>query len=259
MTNDAFPAVDSQGQAIDCAACSARPLVASGRCKPREACVADRYAKRIDRFFQQNPAFANAYLGHPYFEVRAVAAKYADVFRLSALLDDPDGSVRWSAAQRMPERYLDRMRHDPEREVRIRVASRLEPGQLATMMHDPDYYVRTVVARRLPAALLPCMADDPDRQVRLEVAQRMEPAQLLHMLRDPDPEVRVRVARRLPRGLLGPLACDGDWRVRYEVAQHIATAELRSLVDDKDEMVREAPRARPAAPRAALKGALQHG
>ena len=85
----------------------------------------------------------------------------------------------------------------------------------------------------------------------------MEPAQLLYMLRDPDPEVRV--ARRLPRGLLGPLARDGDWRVRYEVAQHIATAELRSLVDDKDEMVREAARARPAAPRAALKGALQHG
>jgi hypothetical protein len=35
-------------------------------------------------------------------------------------------TVRWSAAQRLPPRYLREMRGDLHREVRIRVAARIE-------------------------------------------------------------------------------------------------------------------------------------
>ena len=66
------------------------------------ACVMDRYAPRIDRFFAWNPQLANEHLEHPYFEVRAVAARHADVFRLVSMVRDPDETVRWSVAQRLP-------------------------------------------------------------------------------------------------------------------------------------------------------------
>ena len=41
-----------------------------------------------DRFFDNNRALAKEFLTHPYFEVRAVAAKYVEVFYLPRLLDD---------------------------------------------------------------------------------------------------------------------------------------------------------------------------
>ncbi|EQD58189.1 LRV FeS4 cluster domain-containing protein, partial [mine drainage metagenome] len=90
-----------------------------------EACVEDRYAKRIDRFFDWNPGTAKNYLGHPYFEVRAVAAKHVEVELLPLLMSDRDETVRWSVALRLPINYLIEMRSDPDREVRIRVAARL--------------------------------------------------------------------------------------------------------------------------------------
>ena len=49
---------------------------------PLRSCVHDRYAKRIDRFFGTNPNLAIQYINHPYFEVRAVAAKYLDLFHV---------------------------------------------------------------------------------------------------------------------------------------------------------------------------------
>ena len=88
MTNETFEAFDWLGQALSCDACPHRALSEVGRCRLRHACVFDRYAKRIDRFFGWNPALANEYLTHPYFEVRAVAAKHADVFQLPPLLED---------------------------------------------------------------------------------------------------------------------------------------------------------------------------
>ncbi len=90
----------------------------------RRACVHDRYARRIERFFYWNKALANDYLAHPYFEVRAIAAKFADVFRLPPLLEDADETVRFSALIRLPRKYLLKMRHDPDREVRLTVAWR---------------------------------------------------------------------------------------------------------------------------------------
>ena len=239
-----FDALDWQGQPIDCTSCPQRALLASGKCILGRACFNDRYALRIDRFFRWNPAVANRYLGHPYFEVRAIAAKYADLFRLPALFDDADETVRWSAAQRLPPRYLEQLANDTHREVRIRVANRLEPVRLMRMIRDPDYYVRATVARRLPLSLLPQMRFDPDDQVRLEVAKRLQPDALVAMVRDPDAVVRALVATRLPLGMLPAMVADEDCQVRYEVAQRIAPADLGPLLDDEDDIVRETARQR---------------
>lgn len=245
MTNESdhgesFDAIDWQGEPIDCSRCSQQPLLATGKCRLAHACVNDRYARRIDRFFRWNPAVANEYLNHPYFEVRAVAAKYADMFHLPALLEDEDETVRWSAAQRLPQRYLEQLAGDTHREVRIRVANRLEPARLTRMIRDPDYYVRATVARRLPIALLPQMRFDSDDQVRLEVAKRLPPDQLLAMSHDPDAGVRALIATRLPAGLLMAMIADKDCVVRYEVAQRIGVDELGPLLEDEDDIVREA-------------------
>jgi len=245
MTNDEdFEAIDWQGRPVDCAVCPWHALLESGRCKLAYACINDRYAKRIDRFFRWNPAMGNEGLSHPYFEVRAIAAKHADLFRLPALLNDKDETVRWSAVQRLPERYLEQLADDPHREVRIRIAQRLDPARLGRMMHDADYYVRAMVARRLPVALLPLLRDDPDNQVRLEVARRLPAESLLTMRGDADPGVRVIVAQRLPPGLLAMMADDPDCTVRHEVARRIAMADLGPLLEDEDEIVRAAARER---------------
>ena len=103
-------ALDWRGNEIGCEACAHRDRLAAGHCRLRHACVNDRYARRIDRFFAWNPELANDYLDHPYFEARAVAAKHADVFHLPRLLNDPEATVRWSAAHRLPARYLLRLR-----------------------------------------------------------------------------------------------------------------------------------------------------
>ncbi|MBZ0097343.1 MAG: hypothetical protein K8H75_18470 [Sulfuricella sp.] len=95
---DIDEAMDWQGNELHCADCQNRAISDAGRCQLLHACVQDRYAKRIDRFFEWNPTLAVEYLAHPYFEVRAVAAKHVDVFHLPRLINDPDETVRWSAA-----------------------------------------------------------------------------------------------------------------------------------------------------------------
>ena len=115
MSDDIDEALDWQGQEVDCASCAHRELLASGGCRLKHACVNDRYARRIDRFFNWNPKLANSYITHPHFEVRAIAAKHADVFLLPALLDDPEETVRWNAARRLPKRLTLRLRNDPHR------------------------------------------------------------------------------------------------------------------------------------------------
>jgi hypothetical protein len=67
--------IDWPGQPVDCARCVHQDLLSRGTCRLRWSCIQDRYARRIDRFFALNPERANAALSHPYFEVRAVAAK----------------------------------------------------------------------------------------------------------------------------------------------------------------------------------------
>ena len=65
------------GEEVDCASCAHRALADAGRCRLKHACVNDRYARRIDRFFNWNPELANSYIAAPHFEVRAIAAKHA--------------------------------------------------------------------------------------------------------------------------------------------------------------------------------------
>src|SRR5512143_3963815 len=147
--SDPVETVDWQGQQVECEQCAHTDLLGRGQCKPRHACVHDRYAKRIDRFFGTNPGLALDYMTHPYFEVRAVAAKYVDIFHLSRMRNDPDETVRSMVALRLPQGQLHTMSNDPDREVRIRVAYRMPQHELSRMMHDTDYYVRTIVAKRI--------------------------------------------------------------------------------------------------------------
>ncbi len=244
MKTEIDEARDWQGQPIDCRACPQRALLATDRCAVSRACVLDRYARRIDRFFAWNPELANGYLDHPYFEVRAVAAKYADVFHLPPLLKDLDETVRWSVAQRLPPRYLRELKSDAHREVRIRVAYRVEGGDLFAMRTDEDYYVRMIVARRLGVLLLELMMNDSEAGVRRIVAQRIGAGSLPAMATDPDAEVRLEVARRLPADQLGSLQRDPDCRVRFEVATRIVDDQLPAMLGDVDPMVSDTARLR---------------
>jgi hypothetical protein len=243
-TTDITEAVDWHGKAVECDSCPHRELRAEGKCRLGAACLQDRYAKRIDRFFKWNPDLANAYLMHPYFEVRAVAAKYAELVLLPHLLGDPDETVRSSAILRLPQRYLLRAIHDPHREVRIRVAARLDPADLLLMMKDADYYVRQTVARRLPERLLRLMVNDSEPEVRRIVATRIDPSLLAPFTRDSDATVRLRAVERLPSSQLVDFDCDPDWRVRYEAARRMRLEFLGAMTHDSDELVRELARKR---------------
>ena len=239
MSTDITPAVDYLGKAVNCATCPYRDLQQQRRCELQRACIQDRYAKRIDRFFAWNRELANTSLQHPYFEVRAVAAKYAHVFRLPRLLDDPDDTVRWSAAQRLPKRYLAKLRNDPSREVRIRVAARLEGPDLIPMMSDEDYYVRQTVAKRVALYLLPFMIHDSEAEVRRVVASRIGEEWLVPLMRDPAASVRIEVVQRLRPPQLSWFKHDADWRVRYEIAGRVEQHYLSDLRNDDDPLVRE--------------------
>lgn len=243
--NDLGPPKDWQGRELDCTVCACNGLLELERCALGHACVHDRYAKRIDRFFFWNPGQAKEFIDHPYFEVRAVAAKYVDVFHLPQLTHDPDETVRWSAALRLPAKHLLALVNDPHREVRIRVASRLEPHDLVAMIHDPDYYVRQVVSRRLPENLLTLMMRDEDAAVRSTIASRIEGPWLPSMASDTEADVRYEVAKRLSGQQLHMLQSDPDWRVRYEVASRGTDRNgLRQLANDEDELVRDVARGR---------------
>jgi hypothetical protein len=233
-----IPARQWQGGALDCAGCAHAALRAGGGCEPGRVCMQDAYARRIDRFFRTHPALANLHLDHGYFEVRAIAARYADVFRLPALMDDPDETVRLQLALRLPQRQLMRMRADPHREVRIRVAQCLAVEQLASMRHDADYHVRATVARRLPEALLPLLIADPDLMVRREVARRVAMPALWRLVHDRESEVRRIVAERLPAPLLEVFVDDPDLLVRWEVAARANGAVLERLVCDPEAEIR---------------------
>ena len=244
---DDIPAQHWQGGPIDCVGCSYQDMRGlEGRlgCEPGYACMQDVYARRIDRFFRWHPDLSGEQLEHPYFEVRAIAARHASVFRLTALMDDPDETVRLQVALRLPMAQLLKMARDPHREVRIRVAQRLSPIDLALMRNDSDYGVRELVAQRLPLPLLPTMATDADRAVRMRVAKRLEMPALLRMADDAEPEVRCIVAERLPTGLLMRLGKDTDWRVRFEVAQRADVATLHSMQHDDEPDIRQSVKER---------------
>jgi len=244
MMDDIDEARDWRGEEIDCVGCAHQNLSCAGGCRLKHACVHDRYARRIDRFFNWNPELANSYTAHVHFEVRAIAAKHASVFLLSPLLDDPDETVRWNAARRLPKRLVLRLRTDAHREVRIRIVSLLGDAELMPMMTDVDYYVRLVVARRVSLPLLSRMIDDEEPEVRRVVAQRIPREWLLRMASDLDAGVRLEIAQRLTSDLLSRLRDDPDWRVRYEVASRIAIGEIAELAFDSDGLVQDMARSR---------------
>ena len=239
MVHKPDEALDWQGQKLCCDGCVHRELIREDRCRQKHVCVQDRSPSRIDQFFKNNPGFANDFLAHPYFEVRAAAVKYADVFRLTAMLNDEDESVRWNAALRLPHRFLLRLRDDPHREVRIRIASHLEGEELMPMMSDPDYFVRQIVARRIGIPQLKNMIDDPDPEVRRVVAQRIAPEWLLELIDDPDASVCLTLAERLAPAQLLPLRFHPALRVRYEVAGRVPVNALDAMRADADPLVRE--------------------
>jgi hypothetical protein len=245
-SND-IPPLHWSGAPLDCGICPHNALRALGPeagCEAGRSCMQDAYARRIDRFFRHHRELAAQHLAHPYFEVRAIAARYCDVFHLGPLMDDVDETVRLQVALRVPQRLLKRMVDDPHREVRIRVAQRIDEGELGSLLRDTDYEVRKVVARRVAPALLPLLLHDGDAQVRCEVARRMPMPALWRMVEDPEPEVRRLVAERLPAPLLGSLAADPDWLVRWHVAAR-APAELAlRLARDEEGEVRDQAHAR---------------
>lgn len=246
MRDDIDEARDWLGNEIDCAGCAHELLKSAGRCRLKHACVNDRYARRIDRFFSWNPSLADGYVSHPHFEVRAIAAKQASVFLLPKLLDDVDETVRWNAVRRLPKRFALQLRSDPHREVRMRIATLLDGDELTTMAVDEDYYVRLVVARRIAPLLLGGMIDDEEVEVRRVVARRIPYEWLRGMINDRDASVRLEVAQRLSPELLATLRRDPDWRVRYEVASRVVVTELFGLIDDEDTLVQDAARSRVA-------------
>lgn len=252
MKKEADKALDWMGREVCCAGCVHRELIREDRCRQKHICVQDRSPLRIEQFFKSNPGFANDFVSHPYFEVRAAAAKYADVFRLTAMLNDEEESVRWNAALRLPHRFLLRLRDDAHREVRVRVASHLEGEELLPMMSDPDYFVRQVVAQRIGVPQLKHMIDDPDPEVRRVVAQRIAPEWLLELIDDPDGSVCLAVAERLTPAQLLPLRFHRDMRVRYEAAGRVPPSALNAMVEDADPLVRERVQERLAAQHAAV-------
>ena len=124
MSDDIDTALDWLGRPVLCGRCPHRDRLAEGRCEPLRACVHDRYAKRIQRFFEWNDDLASEHLDHPYFEVRANAARFAPIFIVPRLMTDPDETVRAAVARRLPRRLLLKLREDPDREVRIPTSPR---------------------------------------------------------------------------------------------------------------------------------------
>ncbi|MGL3104303.1 4Fe4S-binding leucine-rich repeat protein [Bradyrhizobium sp. BR 1432] len=244
MSDDIDEARNWQDKQVDCARCAHADLKASGRCQPKHACVDDRYTQRVDRFFDWNPELADTYLAHPYFEVRATAAKFASLFLLPPLLADDDETVRSSAVRRLPGRYALQLRNDPCDEVRMWVATRIEGDDLLLVVSDKEYYVRLVVARRIAPSLLGGLVHDEEAEVRRVVARRIPDEWLLRMVDDRDASVRLTIAQRLSPQLLSLLRHDQDWRIRHEVASRIAPSELIGLIDDPYSLVRDVARSR---------------
>ena len=239
MTEGPDP-VDWQGAALDCAACRFRGRLASGQCGLGWACVHDRYAKRIERFFVLNPDLADECLSMPYFETRMNAARVASIFRLPRLLSDADAGVRAMAILRLPPKHAERRIKDADRRVRIAVAHRLPLEKLLPMAADPDSYVRSIVARRAEPGMLPVMLSDDDPEIRRIVARRVGTDWLDRLRADPDPLVRREAAVRRP----ALFVADEDLRVRHAVAENGAAEDAAALLDDDDAFIRETAAAR---------------
>lgn len=166
-----IPSQHWQGGPVNCGnCCYARLRALPG--EPGHACMQDVYARRIDRFFRWHPTRSYEQLTHAYFEVRAIAARHASVFRLPTMATDADRAVRMRVAQRLEMPALLRMAHDSEPEVRRIVAERLPAPLLSRLTSDADWRVRWEVAQPADAATLETLRDDEDEEVRNTVRAR---------------------------------------------------------------------------------------
>lgn len=231
-------AIDWLGRPVSCKDCPHQSMRDEGRCDLGRICVRDRRSKRIDRFFANIPALAARYLEHPYFELRVLAAKHANVFLLPPLLTDTEADVRAMAVYRLPGNRVSALKTDPDRKVRLAVAQRLEGAGLVSMLEDKDYAVRRTVVRRLPEDLLVLAMNDPEPEVRRLVASRIPVAKLTPMMFDTDPLVRMYVAQRLEPHQLAILVHDEDLRVRFIVAERGNADALTYLRYDRDPEVK---------------------
>ena len=163
---------DWLGHPVSCTDCSYEETRAAGKCDLGRTCVMDRRGRRIDRFFATNPGQAERHLKHPYFEVRAIAARYASTFRLAPLIDDPEPDVRAIAALRLPLSRVAAMARDPEPRVRMALAQRLEARRsrrCSTIPITPCVW-RPRGARRRRCSCACCATPTPS--VRREAARR---------------------------------------------------------------------------------------
>ena len=190
-------ATDWTERPFSCQDCRHLEMRASGRCMLGRLCVRDARARELDAFFAADPQQAGAYLDHVYFEVRALAAKYASLFEIVGLLDDREPEVRVMAALRLPLTRIKELRHDRDRKVRVACALRLDGADLLAMAEDADEYVRQTVARRLDPPLLAVLLHDESADVRLAVADRVPRHLVGQLLADPDAQVAERAKSRL--------------------------------------------------------------
>lgn len=225
----------------DCSLCPFRSkTLLMGRCMPGDTCVLAESGRQIDRFFRINPEQAIRYLQDPFWERRAIAARYAPEKALQALGDDEDEVVRRVVAFRLPATQLTTWINDPDREVRMTVASRIDPAHLESMANDPDYIVRLGVAKRLPPGRLFRFIKDDDIQVRKLVAERLPEVSLGLMADDPAETVRRIVVERMNAEDAVMFLHDSDLLVRYTAAAKIVDpAALACLLQDPEPDIRE--------------------
>ena len=146
MSYDIDEAIDWRGEAVDCASLRASGLDASGHV-PAWRTPASMIAMRGGSI-GSSTGIRRSPTAMSTIRISRCARSPPNtptVFLLPPLLDDPEETVRWNAARRLPKRYDHELRHDPHREVRIRVVPLLEDADLVPMMEDPDYYVRLVI------------------------------------------------------------------------------------------------------------------
>lgn len=233
-------ALDWLGQPVSCRDCPHEAMHRDGRCRKGNSCVRDQRVRRVDRFFNEHPNLADAYLDHPYFEVRARAAKWGTVFRIPDLLEDPEPEVRAMAILRLPLSRVAHLANDPERRVRMAVASRMDGHSLIKMYGvEGDYHVRVFIVRRMAPELLVVAAHDTEADVRRWVARRLPVDRLNCMLGDPEPLVRMELAERLPTAQLHLLKNDPDLRVRFTVAERIDISDVAFFANDEDPLIRD--------------------
>ena len=241
MIDDIEETIDWQGNPVDCSTCAHLDMNATGKCRLSHACVNDRYARRIDRFFHWNPDLANRYVNHPHFEVRAIAAKHAAVFLLPPLLDDPEETVRWNAARRLPKKTHSEIapRSASRSAYPHRVPARRRrsgPDVARSGLLRPSGYCRGVWR---PICWNGCCMT---KKRRCGASSRTGSATtwLMRMAGRPGSGVRLEVAQRLAgEASVADAERSGLARALRSREPRRMLEELGELADDDDDLVRE--------------------